>query len=96
MERHIKQQHPQHWSQKPRGSRRNHTATVPVLAPQFRNQQELGGMLPSNSDEKMKDQHLVKMVSIMVAGRKSHMETALKTKMRKKALKSLTMVKMEV
>ena len=50
MERHIKQQHPQHWSQKPRGSRRNHTATVPVLAPQFRNQQELGGMLPSNSD----------------------------------------------
>ena len=36
MERHIKQQHPQHWCQKPRGSRRNHAATVPVIAPQFR------------------------------------------------------------
>ena len=35
MERHIKQQHPEHWCQKPRGSRRNHSATVPVLAPQF-------------------------------------------------------------
>ena len=36
MERHIKQQHPEHWSSKPRGGRRNHSATVPVLAPQFR------------------------------------------------------------
>ena len=36
MERHIKQQHPQFWSSKPRGSRRNHTATVPILAPQYR------------------------------------------------------------
>lgn len=35
MERHIKQQHPENWCQKPRGSRRNHSATVPVLAPQF-------------------------------------------------------------
>jgi hypothetical protein len=35
MERHIKQQHPEHWCQKPRGSRRNHSATVPTLAPQF-------------------------------------------------------------
>ena len=35
MERHIKQQHPEHWCQKPRGSRRNHSATVPILAPQF-------------------------------------------------------------
>ena len=40
MERHIKQQHPQHWCQKPRGSRRNHTATVPVIAPQFRSSQD--------------------------------------------------------
>ena len=38
MERHIKQQHPEHWSSKPRGGRRNHAATVPILAPQFRNQ----------------------------------------------------------
>ena len=38
MERHIKQQHPEHWSSKPRGGRRNHTATVPIIAPQFRNQ----------------------------------------------------------
>ena len=36
MERHIKQQHPEHWSSKPRGGRRNHSATVPVIAPQFR------------------------------------------------------------
>jgi len=36
MERHVKQQHPQFWSSKPRGCRRNHAATVPVLAPQFR------------------------------------------------------------
>ena len=40
MERHIKQQHPQHWCQKPRGSRRNHAATVPVIAPQFRSSNE--------------------------------------------------------
>ena len=38
MERHIKQQHPEHWSSKPRGGRRNHTATVPIIAPQFRSQ----------------------------------------------------------
>ena len=37
MERHIKQQHPENWCQKPRGSRRNHSATVPILAPQFQN-----------------------------------------------------------
>ena len=52
MERHIKQQHPQHWCQKPRGSRRNHTATVPVLAPQFRNQQDMGALAPSDQDDR--------------------------------------------
>jgi uncharacterized Zn-finger protein len=33
MERHIKQQHPEHWLSKPRGGRRNNSVTVPVLAP---------------------------------------------------------------
>ena len=47
MERHIKQQHPEHWSQKPRGSRRNHSATVPVLAPQF----QLGGNAEEDEEE---------------------------------------------
>ena len=52
MERHIKQQHPQYWCQKPRGSRRNHTATVPVLAPQFRNHQDGGGGLIMAGDDR--------------------------------------------
>ncbi len=39
MERHIKQQHPEFWASRPRGSRRNHAATVPVLAPQFRDEE---------------------------------------------------------
>ena len=53
MERHIKQQHPQHWCQKPRGSRRNHTATVPVIAPQFRSGSSNGasGQLESENQE---------------------------------------------
>ncbi len=33
MERHIKQQHPEHWTSKPRGGRRNNSVTVPVIAP---------------------------------------------------------------
>merc|ERR1712223_1537755 len=49
MERHIKQQHPQHWCQKPRGSRRNHAATVPVIAPQFRSSQD------SETDNKLEN-----------------------------------------
>ena len=55
MERHIKQQHPQYWCQKPRGSRRNHTATVPVLAPQFRNQQDGGGLILAGDDQQGAD-----------------------------------------
>ena len=64
MERHIKQQHPEHWSSKPRGGRRNHAATVPILAPQFRNQANFekdesnSGCIneSENSEEVMRDE----------------------------------------
>ena len=56
MERHIKQQHPQHWCQKPRGSRRNHTATVPVIAPQFRSGSSNGGQ-PLESSENQESEN---------------------------------------
>ena len=36
MERHIKQQHPEHWASKPRGGRRNSAMAAPVLAPHLR------------------------------------------------------------
>ena len=36
MERHIKQQHPEHWASKPRGGRRNNAMAAPVLAPHLR------------------------------------------------------------
>ena len=58
MERHIKQQHPQHWCQKPRGSRRNHAATVPVIAPQFRSSHD------SETDNKLENEDEVETNNI--------------------------------
>lgn len=64
MERHIKQQHPQHWCQKPRGSRRNHSATIPVIAPQFRpssddannpDSEKVNGNEPNPEEEEKKE-----------------------------------------